>query len=401
MIFLPLGLLLLMMWSLRGLACATSDLLAPALRFAPRGETTPALVLREAMGAAAACAPQAQTIRAAISQALRLDSWRINLLRACFADLGLWLVLLVCGFFLQLNGLFVVAAAGWSLVIIALGYRPAWLRALTSAILFFGLFLVFGEAFLRFSSGWMSGETGDLAMLLADNRPVAVLVLTVAMTIVSGVSGLEFLAPALALGGLASGVLSLNGAVALMWGERVGLSVRLAIQSRKQIPSVRRLGNLLMISAIIALPLAFVTLGVARDALGPSGGRESLPLLIGNFITFTILTMIPFLAVASVLGHFSAQKTSDDLMERASLPQKWLREGAIGPFQVQVFKQGLRTRRSEIERLRRGFNDEEWMKVPAPVREASERELDHLEGMDSLFEAHLSSRWSFFGHQRD
>lgn len=397
-----LGLILLMTWNLQRASLAAGALFAPVRRrFSPGPKDgTIALVIAAVVQALSHPSPFAQRLQAVLAQGYRLRSWRVNLMQACFADLGIWLWLLIAATYLSFGGVFVAASAGILLALGGLaGARAARLRPLAAVVFHVGVLLVVGESVARFAIGWRDASTGELATWLADNRPLAVLALTIAMAVFSAVIGFEGAALVAALVGLSTGMLSLNGAVAFVWGERLGLAIRLAAQARGQVPSVRRLARLNLGATAVAVPIAWLLLGFLRDFLGLEGGFGNAPMLLQNFVSLTASTTLPFLAAAGAVGHFAAKKTPDDLMERAALPTAWLESPLAGTADLAELREGLRARAGELSRLNGGFTEDEWKKVPPPVRQASEREQAHVQDSLSRLEAHLLSRRDFFGHQ--
>lgn len=398
--FLTLGLLLLMTWSLQRSAAAIADLLAPLRRkaFERTDGTTLRLVLSQLLLVLAEPAPSALRTQAATAQALRLRSWRTNLMAVCFSELSVAVLIAASLFFLAMGGLFPLCAGVFVMAVSSL--RPRELRPLGAALIFFGLFLWAGETGLKVGRGFLGLEADGLSMWLADGRPLAVLLWLAVSTVTGALIGFEFLALPFALMGLAAGTLSLNGAVALLWGERLGLALRWWWQSRGQIPSVRLMTKGFVLSQLLAVLASFLFLGFARDVMGfASFGQEGLGALLGDFLTLSLWTTAFFVLFACAWGHFAGAKTPEDMMEPGRTPEAWLASQGFRTSMIPWFLDGLFKRRAELKRINDSFDEQDWKKVPPPVRQASEKEALHLEKTSRALEAHLLSRSDFFGHQ--
>lgn len=400
MLWLPLACLIVMTWCLQRASAAVSDALGPVRRkqFQVSQGTTLQLVIGHFIFVISDPSPASNRTQALLFQALRLRSWRTNLMQFCFADLGYWLIFLIGLFYFQVGGVFVLAFGG--LLLLATGFRWPPLKALAGGVLAVGFFYLLSEVALRMSGPAFGADVSDLTMLLADNRPLALLAISLLMTLLVALTGAEYLGFAAALLGLSSGILSLNGAVALVWGERLGLTVRWMWESRGHVSSVRRMTRLLLFSDVVAWPMALLLLGFLRDFLQIAAPtQEDLLQSLEAFLFLSALTLIPFTLSGLVFGHFLGAKAPDDLLDPPKTPDLWIRSVAFRMGLVAPCLQALRNRQDEIERVRTGFNTLEWQKVPPPIREASEREADHLHRSRLAIEAHLLSRSDFFDHQ--
>lgn len=400
--FLSLGILLLMTWCLQRVAAATAELFAPIRRqaFQRTGGSTAAQVGATLLLTLLDPSPAAVRVQASTAQALRLRSWRLNLMAVCFAELSQAVLIAVGLFFLGIGGLFPLSAGVFLMAFAR--FRPRELRPAGALLFFFGLFLWAGETGLRFAPGTVGMEAQGLAMWLADGRPAAVSLWFLAATALAALTGFEFLALSATMMGLASGALSLNGAVALLWGERLGLVLRWWWQSRGQIASVRAMTKGVLAGHLLAVLFSFLLLGFARDFMGAAAyGREGLGTILMDFLALSLWTVVPFLAFVCLWGHFAGRRSPEDMLQNGQVPEAWFTSQDLRSSMIPWFLEGLCARRAELKRLNGGFTDEEWKKVPPPVRQASEKESLHLEKTSRALEAHLLSRSDFFGHQMD
>lgn len=336
----------------------------------------------------------ANRLQALAAHNLRSRSWRGNLIWACLSSKGLIWTLLIGALFLQVNASLVLAAG---FVLILLPWRRWGCANPGTAVIGGGLFLLLGENSIRWLGSLGAELDPSLALWLADGRPLPILGMLVVALVISAVLRIEFLFFTFALWGLASGILSVNGAVVLWLGERAGLAFALWVRTRRLTSSTQRMGRGLAFSHLGGAFLAWVVIGFVRDLLGPVGGigMEDLHARIQFFLLLSLIAEVAVAIVVMAWGHLAAKKAPDDLLEAAYFDESWLVGGALRASLLRPWLEHLRQRRAEITRLRVGFTDEEWKKVPPPVQQASERDGTALGEQARRIEAHLLSRPDF------
>lgn len=400
--FLSLGLLFLMFWSLQQAQGALAAALFPWRKkwlWGAGTSGTIALVREQLMAVLLEPSAHANRTQALTAQLLRLRSWRANLMWACFAFLGVTSWLVFSQLFLRVSGLYVLSVGG--LLLFAANFaRRGREAALT--VLFVGLFLFAAEHFLRLNL-IPSGDVPPLLQWTTDGRGLAVLGLLIAGLLTGWLVRIEGFAFVLAFAGLASGAMSLSGAVMFWAGERAGLSVALGWTAwRARWPQgARRLAFGVATAAVLGSFIGWWLLGWARDFAMDFGslGTAQVPMRMDGFLLFSILVELPVIALTLVWGHLAGAKTPDDALESATLARGWFHQGALRTPVLKLLRAGLRGRMDEIDRLRQGFNEAEWEKVPPFVKNASQTERTALAETAKALDADLLSRSEFFGHQ--
>ncbi|MBX3039777.1 MAG: hypothetical protein KF789_03580 [Bdellovibrionaceae bacterium] len=325
-------------------------------------------------------------------QDLRLRSWRANLLWACWGSFALWLPFLVALSLFRINGLMVLGAGGFLLAMSSFARRfQPWAILMLS----WGAFLFLLESGTRTGAGLMMGEGMDLVAFFADGRPGAVLSLFAGALVFAALTRFQFFAFALSVLLLSAGWISLSGAVLLWLGERVGLAIGFWFRARKSRKGPRQLATLSMLASLGGGLLGLLVVGFARDlllvvpALGEAGPFESLQ----AFVFLSILAEIPVLGLASVLGHFAAKTTPDDLFERK--PFRHDLDGLeFGALRAALM--GLEARLQKLRSFPTELEPADWQKIPPGIRSASEEETKDLEKMALEIRTHLLSRSSGF-----
>lgn len=275
------------------------------------------------------------------------------------------------------------------------------LRAVASVLFFAGVFNFAGETSQRFASMLLNSETNGPVMMLADGTWVGVLTLFAVGLIGGFLLRIEFFFFCFALAGLASGVLSVNGAVALWMAERSGLALREMFAARNLSGSTKAL---LKESALVQLAGALVgclLIGVLRDLWGPvSGlGSDGLTERLGLFIWFSLIVELPSLVALAIWGHRRGGKVPEDLFQVTYPKASWLASASPRRFVLSAALRLAEVRQGEIRRLRQDFESSDWKGVPPAIRTGSEKDLNELGQCVQAIEAHLLSRSSFLGHQ--
>lgn len=401
-LFLSLGLVFLMFWSLQQAQGALAAALFPWRKkwlWSAGTSGTFALVREQLMAVLLEPSAHASRVQALTAQLLRLRSWRANLMWACFAFLGVASWLVFSQLFLRVSGLYVLSVGG-VLLFAANFLRKGREAALT--VLFVGLFLFAAEHFLRLNIV-ASTDVPALLQWTTDGRGLAVFGLLLVGVLTGWLVRIEGFAFVLAFAGLACGAMSLSGAVMFWAGERAGLSVALAWKAwRSRWPQgARRLANGVAATAVAGVLVGWWLLGWARDLSLDFGslGSAQVPMRMDGFLLFSILVEIPVIVLTLVWGHWAGSKTPDDALESATLSRAWFHQGSLRTPVLKLLRAGLLGRLDEIDRLRKGFNEAEWEKVPPFVKNASQTERAALAETAKVLDADLLSRSEFFGHQ--
>jgi hypothetical protein len=144
---------------------------------------------------------------------------RMQVLLMCLSSLGVWLALFLGLLFMNFNGLFLLGICSVGLLSV---FRKEPLNRYLKFIFAVGLFLVGGESVLRNSNLILNllGES-DFIFFLADGRLQAVLGLIFFSILVTLFVQIEFWSLFFALSLFCSNILSLNGALGLVIGERI------------------------------------------------------------------------------------------------------------------------------------------------------------------------------------
>lgn len=341
---------------------------------------------------------KAQILQAAQTQSLRLRSWRLNLLWLVLHPFSRWGTFLAGALVLNVNGWWVF---GLGLVLeFLLSFFSQ--RGFAMPLVWLGLFLVLAESSLRLSAVWAPGPESTWAFWLADGRPLMMMAMMLAAMALSFLIRREDLFFVAALLGLFAGVLSVNGAFALVLGERGGQLLAAWWDRRDPSPASRHWRQGLMWSLGLGLSLSLFLAGWARELWpwGGSWGLESLGARLDLFLTLLLVSEAVFLAVGMVWGHFAALRAPEDVFSPLRLNEKALRSGLFRFGVIQAWRTQMALRQREILRLRAQFSEAEWQQVPPPVRQASERELEDLKTQDRRLETHLLSRVDFFADHR-
>lgn len=275
---------------------------------------------------------QRAVLRALLQQALRLKTWRANLMLAVHADL--------------------------------------------TAVWFVGVFIVLSLLLSRLPIAWAAGIPPEWVTPLIDNRPQAMLIFFAVAAFGALTGGGELALMILLPLAIPQGLISINGALALVWGERVGRMAILAWQGRGQVLSVRRILQINLGASILASVVSFLVLGFARDFFDLDWRGLGYA---WAFLSFYTITWIPFVAFAAMAGHFG-QKLPEDMMESAAVPRAWLRKfasrrkaGADLLTQVQARLAGL----THLDQL----DENERKKVPPMIARTYLQEKAALEAV--------------------
>lgn len=333
--------------------------------------------------------------QAFLFQSLRLRSWRSNLLWTAFSSCGLWMSCLMALSVFRMSGL-VVAALGGVLFLIASFVPRLW--GMGTLITSWGVFLFLAESGARVASGLMGLGGADLIIWLTDGRPQVVFAILVLVTVLTVILRLRFFFFSVAVLLLSMGWISVSGAVMMWLGERIGWSLIPWAYVRRARQGPRWL---LFFSAMTGLAggfIGFLLVGWARNSLmiSPSLGGAGPFEVMSAFVVLSILAEVPILLLRMGWGHFAARSHPDDLLD--STERIWVDPVSLALSEdlLRVAHAGARGRLDRILEIRMEMEADDWNKVPAGVRSASEREVRELEGSLRGVEALLSSSSSGF-----
>lgn len=309
---------------------------------------------------------------------LRVLGLRPSSLIMCLSILGAWWVLILGFLFMSFNGLFLMGLC--SLMLLS-SLLTAKLDKVLKWIFSTGLFLLGGEIMLRNSSILQTtlGES-DFVFFLSDGRFPAVAGLLFAGIILSFVVQIEFWSLALGLSLLFTNVLSLNGALGLLAGERIGRMILFWWHSRGLNQDCRRLGRQFALVSSLGAFLGLVIAGALREAidLGYSNGLAAFQDKSLRFmILFMVILLFQFVA-QMIWGHFAAQAQVAEMQEPHYISQVWLRPEFFSAANMAWAKGKVHKRLSEIRYHLTGLNSLKEGQVPELVQTRLKTEEERL-----------------------
>lgn len=385
--FIALGLIALMTWSLQRFASSFASLMAPWRR-------------KKISFGRAFLDPSSMSnqVQALAFQGLRLRTWKENLSWMSFAGISIWSAIFVGVLFLQVNALALLAVGAVALLI-PISQR-LW-NGIAMLFLFLGLALFAGENAVRFSAMMFDQETNFLLGFLADGRLAAVIVWFLVGAILGVLLQVEFFCFSLAIVLVATGMMSISGAAALWFGERVGWTLRLWWNARKLSTSTRKLTSIKAVVTGGASLVAVFGLGFARDLIGPIGsmGIEGLSERVGFFLWLSLFCEMFPLLLGWVVTRTRFGATPEDLFESKYPTKHFFSPLGARPWVLQELSEGILRRKGELQALQKDFAAMDWQKVPPAIRQASEKEVQSLDEVNADVQALLLSRSSFFSEQ--
>ncbi|WP_413576940.1 hypothetical protein ACLVWU_02390 [Bdellovibrio sp. HCB290] len=315
---------------------------------------------------------------------LRIAGLRSSALVMCLSTLGAWWVVLLGMLFLSFNGSFLLGLCVLGLVSVVMTPKT---RTLLKWILGAGIFLVGGELMLKNSSVLiMALGQSDFAFFLADGRILAVVSILLAAVMISIVVRVEFWSLALALSLVFVNVISINGAIALLAGERIGRMLLFWWHTRSLNQDCRRIGMQFSLVSVVGVVLGLLLAGEVRVTMNMGYTSEitayqekSLQLMI----LFMIILGVQFV-VQMVWGHFGGNSKVDELQDAKYISKVWLSEefASVGVFTWAKSK--LHKRLSEVRYHLQGLGTLQEGQVPTHIQERlkeEEKQLAHLEAL--------------------
>lgn len=298
---------------------------------------------------------------------LRVQSLQPSVLVMALSPLGAWWILLLGALFLKVNGFFLMGVGALSLLTI---FVTPGFKNVFRWFFFTGLFLVSGELVLKNSSviQTMLGQS-EFAFFLADGRFPTVLALLAVGLLLSLVIQVEFWAFAVAIALLVTNAISLNGALGLVAGERIGRMLFFWFMTRPLNQDCRRIGNHLAAVSVLGAILGLLVAGELRSYF------LSLSLDLSNFqarifqftILFAIILMGQFIA-QMIWGHFGSRVVIDVVQDAKYLSPRWQQWELLSRDQIKWSHDKVQKRLSEIRYHLAGLNSLKEGQVPEPIQ---------------------------------
>ena len=294
---------------------------------------------------------------------LRVLDGTSSVFMMCLSSLGAWWVFLLAFLFMKINGLVALGLAA----ILFLSFLPAKVSSLRKGLIAVGIFLLGGEMMLRQSSmlSLMMGES-NLAFFMADGRFGAVLVLFLLAAVLSAFVEIEFWSLVLGMALLISNTVSLNGALALFAGERVGRVLLFWWRTQKLNQACRHLGKFFGWVSSSGAVLGLFVAGAIRESSswGYSSGMISVQDKLSFYLVLCLVICLFQFASQMVWGHFASRIKVVDLQEAKYFPTFWLERKLLADS-VRVWARGkVHQRISEIRYHQQGLNTVKAGQIP-------------------------------------
>lgn len=315
---------------------------------------------------------------------LRVLGLRSSVLVMCLSTLGAWWILLLGFLFMSFNSLFLLGLCSLGLLSSLITKK---IEKVLGWIFSTGIFLLGGEIMLRNSSILQStlGES-DLVFFLSDGRFPAVFSLLGVAIAISFVVQIEFWSLPLALGLLFTNVLSLNGALGLLAGERIGRMLLFWWHTRNLSEDCRQLGRQFAVVSALGAILGLFIAGAVRESLsfGYSSGLASFQDKSLQFlILFMIILATQFIA-QMVWGHFAAQREQAPQQQPQYISDVWFRRDYFSSGCMKWIKGKIHNRLSEIRYHVQGLGTLKEGQVPEHIQvrlKTEEMALQKIEGL--------------------
>lgn len=326
--------------------------------------------------------PQKSLYSAMALYNLRVLNLRSSVLIMSLSTLGAWWMLILGLLFLNLNGFFILG-------ICAIAYVGVWKAPRAEIVLKWifgtGLFLLGGEMLLQRSSVLQTllGQS-ELAFALADGRFGAVLTILGVSVLLSLVIQVEFWSVVLALGLLVTSMISFNGALALVAGERMGRMLLFWWRSRSLNQDCRRVGWQFSLASCVGVLIGFFVAGEARSVfdLGFSVDLSSFQDKTLQFM-FLFAVILFFQCVAQMAwGHFGCQVKVDELQDPHYINPAWKDYGLLSEAAMLWGQTKVHKRLGEIRYHLQGLGTLQSGQVPGPIQERLRAEEEQLSVLD-------------------
>jgi hypothetical protein len=294
------------------------------------------------------------------------------------STLGAWWPLLLGSLFLNVNGLLLLGIGGLSYLGLLRGRLTLNYLKLS---LYVGIFLLGGDLSLRNSSVLLNLlGTGDVVFFLADGRLLSVLGIMAIGVLLSLFVSVEFWSVCLALTLLVANVISVNGALALFAGERIGRMLLFWWRSRELNQDCRRIGWQFSLVSASGVFLGFMIAGILRgDAgIGFTGDMDLFRQKILEFLSLSAVILVVQFLAQMVWGHFGSKLKVDEIQEIRYLPKSWTEQELFSSEALIWIRAKVQKRLSEIRYHRQGLQTMKEGQIPEVLQARLKAEEDQL-----------------------
>jgi Na+/phosphate symporter len=299
---------------------------------------------------------------------LRVLSLRASVLMMCMSTLAAWWPLILCVLFLGIASLYVLAFAFISFLSFSM-YTP--IKKIFRLVMMTGIFLLGGELMIRNSSVLMVlFEGSEYGFFLLDGRFPAVISVCLMAILISFILEIEFWSVALALSLLLSNMITANGVLGLLAGERIGSMILFWLRSLDLNQDCRRVGSRLAIFSILGVFIGVLVAGELRFTWGFSfsmGADQWQGKSLQLVWQFATILFFQFTA-QMIWGHFGSKEQLDEVQEAKYFPKKWITRDLISANALLWAKDRVQKRLGEIRYHLQGLASMETDKVPAPLQ---------------------------------
>ncbi|UYL10095.1 hypothetical protein B9G69_005825 [Bdellovibrio sp. SKB1291214] len=315
---------------------------------------------------------------------LRVLSLRPAVLVMCLSTIGAWWVALLGMLFLSFNGSFLLGLCVLGLISSVLTPKT---RTVLQWIMGTGIFLIGGELVLKNSNVLiMALGQSEFAFFLADGRIVSIVSILLAAALISLVVRVEFWSLALGLSLLFVNAISINGAIALVAGERIGRMLLFWWHTRSLNQDCRRVGMQFSLASILGTILGLLLAGEVRVTMN-MGYTSEMTAYQDKSVQFVLLFLIilgvEFVA-QMVWGHFGGATKVDEIQDAKYISAVWFSEEYASAGVYQWAKAKIHKRLSEVRYHMQGLNSLQQGQVPEHIQlrlKAEEAELTKIESL--------------------
>lgn len=316
---------------------------------------------------------------------LRVLGLRPSVLVMCLSTIGAWWVVLLGMLFLSFNGAFLLGLCVLGLISAALTPKT---RTILNWILGTGIFLIGGELVLKNSNVLiMALGQSELAFFLADGRIVSIASILVAAAAISLIVRVEFWSLALGLSLLFVNVISINGAIALVAGERIGRMLLFWWHTRSLNQDCQRVGMQFSLVSILGTIVGLLLAGEVRVTMNLGYTSSEMTAYQDKSVQFVILFMIilgvQFVA-QMVWGHFGGSAKVDEIQDPKYISSVWFSEEFASTGVYQWAKSKIHKRLSEVRYHVQGLNSLQQGQVPEHIQLRLKNEEAELSKIESL-----------------
>lgn len=315
---------------------------------------------------------------------MRIAGLRAGTLMMCLSTLGAWWVLILGMLFLSFNGFFLLGLCSLGLITVLMTPK---IDKIIKWIFATGLFLVGGEMMLKNSNVLiMALGQSDLAFFLADGRIPAVLGILAFSAIISLFVRIEFWSLVAGLSLLFVNVLSLNGAIGLLAGERIGRMLLFWWHSRSLNQDCRRVGWQFTVASIIGVIAGMLISGEVRTTLD-MGFTSEMASYQNKSLQYVLLFMIilMFQMIGQLAwGHFGGNVQVEEIQDSKYISKVWMNEEFVSPGVMSWAKAKIHKRLSEVRYHVQGLTTLKEGQVPDHIQSRLKIEEQELAKLETL-----------------